>query len=264
MTEFRNKSFIVTGGASGIGLGVARRLAAAGARVTVVDLRPEALATARERLLAEGLAPDAFVTLAQDVAADGAGEAMVETARRAFGAVDGLVTCAGIIVMGPIMELTPAVWDRTLDINLKGTFFNVQAVARAMLAAGRKGAIVTFSSTSAHGPRPGNADYGISKIGVDHLTRSFALQLAPSGIRVNAVSPGPIETPMWQVVEAARSRAAGRPGAAAEATLKALPLGHFGQPADLAEAVAFLLSERSRFITGQVLGVDGGWPLANA
>lgn len=263
MTEFKDKSYIVTGGASGIGFGVVKHLAANGARVTVVDVKTEALDAAHERLVAMGIASDALALVAQDVSADGAGEAMVEKSLSAFGGIDGLVTCAGIIVMGPMMELTPQVWDRTLDINLKGTFFNVQAVARAMLEAGRKGAIVTFSSTSAHGPRPGNADYGISKIGVDHLTRSFAAHLAPSGIRVNAVSPGPIETPMWHVVEEARSRLAGRPGAAAEATLKALPLGYFGQPADLAEAVAFLLSERSKFITGQVLGVDGGWPLAN-
>lgn len=254
------RAYVVTGAASGIGLGVAEEIVARGGRVLMVDLHEDRLAVVSAKFAEESTA-----TLAADVSADGAGASMVAAAGEAFGRLDGLVTCAGIIAFAPMLELTPAAWDRTMSVNLKGTFFTVQAVAKAMVAAGTPGAIVTFSSTSAHGPRPGNVDYGISKIGVDHLTRSFALQLAPSNIRVNAVSPGPIETPMFDEVDRARSKAMGKEaGAAQAATLAALPLGRFGKPSDIASGVCFLLSDESSFVTGQVIEFDGGWTLANS
>ncbi|MEQ9811978.1 MAG: SDR family oxidoreductase [Azospirillaceae bacterium] len=254
------RAYVVTGAASGIGLGVAEAVVARGGRVLMVDLDPARLEETARRLgdVSRALA------LPLDVTEPDAGTRMAAAAGAAFGRLDGLVACAGVIALGPIMDLTPATWDRTLAINLKAVFFNVQQVARAMLASGAEGAIVTFSSTSAHGARPGNADYGVSKIGVDHLTRSFAMALAPSGIRVNAVSPGPVETPMWQEVDRERSRAmGGRPGTAAAATKAATPLGRFGLPADIASVVCFLLSSESGFVTGQVIEADGGFMLAN-
>ncbi len=258
------RSYIVTGAASGIGFGVTEMIASLGGTVVMVDLDQSRLDQARDAAIANGAKPGALAILAADVAADGAGDRMVEAASSAFGQLDGLVTCAGVIEFHPMLELKPATWDRTLSINLKGTFFTVQAVANALIAAGKGGAIVTFSSTSAHGPRPGNVDYGISKIGVDHLTRSFALQLAPSNIRVNAVSPGPIETPMFDTVDRERSKSMGKePGAAREATLKALPLKRFGTPSDIANGVCFLLSDKSSYVTGQIIEFDGGWTLAN-
>lgn len=258
------RSYIVTGAASGIGFGVTEMIAARGGRVLMVDLDQSRLDTARETAIGNGAKGDGLAVLAADVAADGAGDRMVEAANKAFGGIDGLVTCAGVIEFHPMLELKPSTWDRTLSINLKGTFFTVQAVAKALIAGGKGGAIVTFSSTSAHGPRPGNVDYGISKIGVDHLTKSFALHLAPNNIRVNAVSPGPIETPMFDTVDRERSKAMGKePGAAREATLKGLPLKRFGKPSDIANGVCFLLSDDSSFVTGQVIEFDGGWTLAN-
>ena len=245
------KVYIVTGAARGIGQAVAARLLEEGAAgILAVD---------RDRPEAPGPDP-----LALDVTDPDAGARMVAEATARFGRLDGIVTCAGIITMAPILELDPATFDRTLAVNLKATFFNVQAVARALVAAGGGGAIVTFSSTSAHGARPGNADYGISKIGVDHLTRSFALALAPHGIRVNAVSPGPVDTPMFDRVNEGRGRQAGGADAARAATLAALPMGRFAAPDDIARVAGFLLSDAAGFVTGQIVGADGGWPLANA
>lgn len=252
MTGLEGKVYAVTGAGRGIGAAVARRLLAAGAAgVVAADLAPPAEA-------------DRLAPLALDVTAPGAGEQLVAAADAAFGRIDGLVTCAGVITMAPILALDPATFDRTLAVNLRACFFNVQAVARALVARGQGGAIVTFSSTSAHGARPGNADYGISKIGVDHLTRSFALALAPHRIRVNAVSPGPVDTAMFDTVAEGRGRGAGGAEAVRAATLAALPLGRFGTPEDIAGVVAFLLSDEAGFVTGQILGADGGWPLANA
>ena len=265
MTSHEGKAYIVTGAARGIGRGVAARLCAEGAGVLMVDLEAGALEAAHAAISrAPGFVDANLSVLAQNVAAPEAGEAMVAAALDAFGRLDGIVTCAGIIALGPIMELTPATWDRTMATNLKATFFNVQAVARHLLEAGQGGGVVTISSTSAHGPRPGNADYGISKIGVDHMTRSYALELAPADIRVNAISPGPIDTPMFDQVSVARAVPLGGGETARQAMLEALPLGRFGKPEDIAAGVAWLLSDQACFVTGQVIEFDGGWTLANA
>jgi len=260
VTTFDGQAFIVTGAASGIGLGVAEALIGRGGRVLMVDRDPRRLEETAARLGDSAR----VVALPLDVTERDAGTRMAAATEAAFGRLDGLVACAGVIALGPIMDLTEATWDRTMAINLKAVFFNTQQVARAMLARGTGGAIVTFSSTSAHGARPGNADYGVSKIGVDHMTRSFAMALAPSAIRVNAVSPGPVETPMWDQVDRARSgEMGGKPGTAAAATKAATPLGRFGLPADIASVVCFLLSAESGFVTGQVIEADGGFMLAN-
>jgi NAD(P)-dependent dehydrogenase (short-subunit alcohol dehydrogenase family) len=239
---------VVTGAASGIGLGVARRFAADGHRVAVLDRDgPAARAAAAELVAAGGEA----LAVEVDVADRDSVRAAFARVREQLGPVEILVTSAGIDSFGAVTEITDEQWDRVLAVNLTGTFVCVQAAVPDMVAAGW-GRIVTSSSSSAQSGAPGMSGYVASKGAIISLTKALARELAAHGITANTIPPSLVDTPMARGAEAAGVFAP------VDAMAKAVPLGRAGTPADIAGACAYLCSEDGSWVTGQVIGVNGG------
>jgi len=233
---------VVSGGANGIGAEVSAHLAGEGARVVITDLNG-AQAEAR----AAGIG--AF-GVACDISSPEQCEKAAQAAIDKFGRIDGVVNCAGISKPHDSMTLPPAEWARMIDVQLNGAFYFAQACAKRMRETG--GAIVFITSTNAEAAFPRRAAYCCAKAGVAMLTKVLAIEWAEKGIRVNAVGPAYVATEMTL-----RNIAAGN---VSETQIKArIPLGRLAQPADVADAVSFLLSEKASFITGHSLYVDGGW-----
>lgn len=238
---------IVTGGARGIGLAIAKRLSDGGAAVALVDIDEQAARTAAADLGNGSVGIRADVRSRDDV------RAAVAAAAEAFGGIDLLVNNAGIEIAKPVTELTDEDFTRILDINVTGTFRFTQAVVPAMTAAGG-GAIVNLASVAGTAGGPLLSAYCASKGAVIRLTESAAVELRPAGIRVNAVCPGIVRTEM-------ADRLAGPIGAVAPIPfddLIQLKQGRFGTPAEVAETVAFLASDEARFVTGAHYLIDGG------
>ena len=249
--SFAGKTALVTGAARGIGLEVAQALARRGARVILVDADEQGAQDAARALCEQGGDVRGWRVDVGDPAC--VAELQARIAGLAQGRVDCLVNNAGISpkVDGrrvPAWEVDPLEWQRVLAVNLSGCFHVSRAVLPGMMAGGG-GAIVNISSLAGlRYSTIAGVSYAVSKAGVTGLTRQLAGEVAGHGIRVNAVAPGRIETPM---------SAMAAPGIN-DATLAATPLGRLGMPADVAEAVVFLLSDRAGFITGQTLAVTGG------
>lgn len=239
---------VVTGGASGMGESTCHELGRRGHKVAVLDLNGEAAQRVSEELRAEGVT-------ALGVAADVTDRRAVEEAfakiRSELGPVTILVTSAGMVGFAPFTEITPESWTRIVDVNLNGTFHCCQVALPDMLAAGW-GRIVMISSSSAQRGSPYMAHYAASKGAVITLTKSLAHEYAAKGITVNNIPPSGIETPMQH-----RSQAEGELPSN-EVLARRIPVGHLGTGDDIAAAVGFLSSEEAGFITGQVLGVNGG------
>jgi NAD(P)-dependent dehydrogenase (short-subunit alcohol dehydrogenase family) len=239
---------VVSGGASGIGLGVARQFGADGHRVAILDLDMKAATTAADTLRGEGATAMAVdVNVADRVSVD----AGFERVRAELGPVAILVTSAGIESFTPVLDITADGWDRIIGVNLTGTFTCVQAALPDMLGAGW-GRIVTISSSSAQSGAPNMAHYAASKGGVIGLTKALAVELARSGITVNTIPPSLVDTPMARKAEAAGDF----PGVDVVGPM--VPLGRAGTPDDIAAACSFLCSDGGSYITGQVIGVNGG------
>ncbi|MEX5710620.1 SDR family NAD(P)-dependent oxidoreductase [Parafrankia sp. FMc6] len=238
---------VVTGGASGIGLGVARLFLADGHRVAVLDRDGRAARAAATELAAIGK----VLAVEADVADRESVDAAFEQVRAQLGPVEILVTSAGIESFNPLLSITADVWNHIIAVNLTGTFSCVQAAVPDMIAAGW-GRIVTISSSSAQSGAPNLAHYTASKGGVIALTKSLAVELAGHGITANTIPPTLVDTPMARQGEANGDI----PGIDVVATM--VPLGRAGTPQDIAAACSFLCSEGADYITGQVIGVNGG------
>jgi len=248
-----NQIALVTGAAMGIGAGIARRFSEAGATVVVFDINGE-----RASEVAKELAPSGRATAIQgDVANEAGVRAAVEQTVREFGAIDVLVNNAGIEVPGQIPDLTSADWDRQLGVNLKGAFF-FSKYAIPHMRARRRGVIINISSVHAFVSYAGNAAYDASKAGLIGLTRAMALDHGSDGIRVNAICPGYIDTPLMDAWLATLPDAE----AAMRQVLSFHPMGRIGTPRDIAEAALFLASDAASFISGTYLVVDGAMTAA--
>ncbi len=243
----QGRVFIITGGAQGIGEACARRLVHDGAAVALWDMADatgQQLAAELNASGARALYQHCNVALKADV------DAALVTTLAHFGAVHGLVNNAGIFKAAAFLDITEADWDAVINVNLKGSFLVGQAVARELVKA-KAGAIVNMSSVNGTLAIPSIASYNASKGGINQLTRVMALALADQGVRVNAVAPGTIAT------ELARSAVLTSDEAKAR-ILSRTPMKRLGEPSEIADVVAFLLSDAAGYMTGEIVVVDGG------
>jgi 3-oxoacyl-[acyl-carrier protein] reductase len=248
MAQLDGRIAIVTGAGQGIGYGVATCLARAGANVVVNDSVPERITRAVTDIAALGvqaLGVQASVTQAGEV------ERLVQETLSRFGKIDILVNNAGVVVVKSITEQSEADWDKVLSVNLKGVFLCCHRVVQEMIKQ-KRGAIVNIASIAAFHYTVPHVPYAASKAGVVALTRDLAYEVARFGVRVNAIAPGPIETPMMGTALTTQQR---------EAYARNIPLGRLGQPQDIGEAAVFLASDAAGYITGATLPVSGGTDL---
>jgi len=250
MKRFDGKVAVVTGGASGIGAATVRALAREGARVAVMDMNPSALTKMESEMKKEGRP---FLSVAGDVAQEAVVESLIQKTVSDFGGIDLLVNNAGISPKhqgkkANLWEMPVAEWDRVMAVNIRGAFLCSRFAVPRMIER-KGGAIVNVSSLAAKvGSVITGCHYVISKAGVVGLTKILAREVAEYGIRVNAVAPGRIDTPMiWDV-----------PREVNEQYVQAIPLKRLGKPEDVADGILFLLSDAASYITGLVLDVNGG------
>jgi len=242
------RTAIVTGGGSGIGLAISERLAGDGAAVAIFDLDGSAAEEAAAKISASG---GSAIGVTADVTDRAQIDAGVEEVRRRLGRPTILVNNAGLQGFAPFLKITHEKWDQVLAVSLTGTFNCCQAVVPDMLEEGW-GRIVNISSSSAQGGQPFMTHYVAAKAGVIGFTKALALELGPKGITVNTIPPGFIDTPMLRDSE--RKGFLGNTEEAVERT----PVRRMGRPEDIAAACAFLVREEASYITGQVIGVNGG------
>lgn len=246
--DLKDRVAIVTGGTRGIGLGIAETLAASGANVICVGTNPDRLSSAVDSIK-QTAQSDAVrvVGIACNVASSEEVEKTVDAVKEQFGKVDILVNCAGITRDVPLGAMKDEEWDDVIAVNLRGPFLFTRACSKLMRRA-KKGRIINIASISGLIGNKGQANYSASKAGLIGFTRTASKELAGKNITVNAIAPGFIETDMTAVLpEPLKAEMKNR-----------TPLGRFGQPEDISNAVLFFASDEASFITGQILTVDGG------
>lgn len=247
-TRLQGKRTLITGGTSGIGLETARQFIAEGARVAVTGTNPETLAQAREVL-----GPDAII-LRVDAADIEAQAGLARTVGEAFGGIDAVFVNAGVADLRPIEAWDAAGFDRSFDINLRGPFFLIQALLPWLA---KPASIVLNTSINAHIGMPTSSVYAATKAGLLSLARTLSGELVGRGIRVNAVSPGPVTTPLYGKL----GLSAADLDKTAQSILGQVPAGRFGQASEIAKAVVFLASDEASFTVGAELIIDGGMGL---
>lgn len=241
--RFEDRAAVVTGGGSGIGRAIAEGLAAEGARVAIVDIDAGRAETAARELGTSAVAIQADVSRPEDAAR------LTAEAAKQLGKIDILVHSAGVGAERSFLDTTPEEWRRIIDIDLSGTFYTCQAVAKVM-AGHRYGRIVTLASTAGIRGGTGRTAYGAAKGGVITLTKVMAVELAQYGITANTLAPGAIETELVKRMHSPETRVVYRRG---------IPLDRYGVPEEVAAAALFLASDEARYVTGAVLAVDGGF-----
>lgn len=256
MDDLRNQIAVVTGGAQGIGLGICESLGAAGCKVTIADIREGHRRESAEKLAARGYCCEAIEL---DVTQEESVRKMVNQVETKHGRIDILVNCAGTPPnVVPLIHLSTAEWNRVLSVNLYGVFFCCREVG-ALMAQQESGKIINIASLNAVSPAALSVSYNVAKAGVVSLTQTLAVELAPFGVRVNAISPGPTATEFHDTVMPQRAATLGiTKEAMVERVRASIPLGRWGRPADIAKVVLFLASDQSEWMTGQNLVVSGG------
>lgn len=249
--KFAGKVAVVTGAAQGIGRACAERLLADGAKVVIADVNKEGL----DKTAAEIGTAETVLAVETDVSVVAAVDALVAEAVAHFGSLDIMVNNAGIAPILDWLDVTEEIYDRTMNVNLKGAFFGTQAAARQMIAQGQGGVIVNMSSINSGLANPSVATYAISKGGMNQVTSTAAVAFAEHGIRVVGVGPGTI---MTEMIKGAFISDAGN-----QAILSRTPLGRYGEPSEIASVVSFLASDDASYITGETIYPDGGRRVLN-
>lgn len=253
MRRLEGKVALVTGGASGIGRAICQAYAREGANVIVADRHIDGADETCALLGSQGY------SVSMDVTDESSIREGVTSAEAKWGAVDILVNNAGIFNMAPIEEVTTEDYRRQYDVNVGGTIFTTKAVVPGMKARQKGGVIINFASQAGRRGEPNVMLYCSTKAAVISITQSLALELAKHKIRVNAVAPGVVDTPMWDQVDALFAKYDGLEiGQKKQQVGEAVPLGHMGKPEEIADPCIFLASDDARYITAQTLNVDGG------
>lgn len=245
MERLKGKRALITGGTTGIGLETAHQFLKEGARVAITGKTPATLEAARREL-----GPDVLV-IASDASDAAAQKQVAETVRQTFGALDALFVNAGIVDMRPLEQIDPAAFDRSIAINLKGPFFLIQALLPVFA---NPASIVMNGSVNAHIGMPNTTIYAASKAALISLVRTLSGELISRGIRVNAVSPGPISTPLYSKLGFSEDQLK----TVAASIQGQVPAGRFGKPSEIASAVVYFTSDESAFSVGSELLIEGG------
>ncbi len=263
LLDLTEKVVIITGGAYGIGQGISLRFAQAGARVIIADINFNGADEVAKKISDEGgkARPiKADVSSVKDI------KRAVEEIIKEYGSIDILINNAGIYPMMPMLDMTEELWDKVITLNLKGTFFFSQTVAKQMVKRGKGGKIINLASIDAFHPTGNLVHYDASKGGVRMMTKSMALELAPYKIMVNGIAPGGISTPSSDAVSESAKKQMLAAGMKEEDIMKAFvartPIGRMGEPDDIAKVALFLASDLSGYMTGTTIVVDGGYLLS--